>query len=48
MVMRPLSDFGAVQLDHRPTTLDRGYTFQKLSAFRITPFGRLLLEAQSA
>jgi hypothetical protein len=48
MVMRPLSDFGAVQLDHRPKTLEGGYTFQELSAFRITPFGRLLLEAQPA
>ena len=44
MVINPLADFGILQTDYEPhKTL--GAEFRELSAFRITPFGRGLLEA---
>lgn len=44
MVISPLDDFGILQAEYKPhKTL--GVEFPKLAAFRITPFGRGLLEA---
>lgn len=44
LVISPLADFGILQAEYEPhKTL--GAEFRELAAFRITPFGRGLLEA---
>ena len=44
IVINPLLDFGILQADYEPhKTL--GAEFRELTAFRITPFGKGLLEA---
>ena len=44
MVLSILEDFGAARLEDRKRRLGRG-TISELAAFRITPFGRWLLDA---
>jgi hypothetical protein len=44
MILYPLRDFGVVTLEHRNKPLGRG-SIRELAAFRVTPFGRLLLKA---
>jgi hypothetical protein len=48
MVLHPLARFGAAEPDYRARTPDGGYTFEELSAFRVTRWGRRLLEALPA
>jgi hypothetical protein len=48
MVLHPLAQFGAAELDCRPRTRDGDHTFEKLGAFRVTRWGRRLLEALPA
>lgn len=43
-VIKPLVDFGILQTEYKPHKI-LGAEFRKLSTFRITPFGRGLLEA---
>jgi hypothetical protein len=46
IVINPLGDFGVLRADYEPhKTLGEG--FRELSAFRITPFGKGLLEAMN-
>ncbi len=44
MVINPLVDFGILQTKYEPHKTF-GAEFRELSTFRITPFGRGLLEA---
>ena len=48
MVLRPLSGFGVAALEQRSIVLGGGVTFQKLCAFRVSRFGRVLMEALQA